>query len=185
MNASEIACGGGAMPEAPSGPKKPPITTAPMARLLAHYHSQLGAYNDAIRRLMATASPAQSAQLADLLMEELPADYGDKPTLVELIRRQNLRLGRHIKARSHELLMARAKDADGNPKKDPYGRSVGLSYTEILEVLAEEFPEASTSPACLRWYVVHMRDDANKEGKPWPDLPQVRPRSPAKKRKEA
>ncbi|MNV60020.1 hypothetical protein D3C71_1524700 [compost metagenome] len=79
--------------------------------------------------------------------------------------------------------MSRAKDESGADRKDRDGRSIGLSYADILDQLAIEFPEASTSPACLRWYVVHMRADATAEGLPWPDLPQVRPRSTAKKGK--
>lgn len=36
-------------------------------------------------------------------------------------------------------------------------RPVGYSFADILGAIHDEFPEASTSYACLRWYAVHMR----------------------------
>jgi hypothetical protein len=39
----------------------------------------------------------------------------------------------------------------------PNARSVGLPYKEIVEMIIEEFPEAQTTPACLRWYSVKAR----------------------------
>lgn len=41
--------------------------------------------------------------------------------------------------------------------KDDHGRDVGRTYASILEELHEQFPEAQTTVACLRWYAVHMR----------------------------
>jgi hypothetical protein len=38
------------------------------------------------------------------------------------------------------------------------GRSVGLSYDEILTRVREEFPDCNTSVACLRWYCVQLRE---------------------------
>lgn len=57
-------------------------------------------------------------------------------------------------------------------------RSVGLSYTEILRRLADEFPDAKTSVACLRWYAVKVRaGERYYEGY---QLPQRRPQERAK-----
>jgi hypothetical protein len=106
----------------------------------------------------------------------MPEELVIRASLIERIRRQNLRLGRHIKARGHELLKVKLAHPDGSLQlKD--GRTLGLTYTEILQILAREFPEASTTVACLRWYVVHIRGDARDEGLDWPDLPQIRPRA--------
>ena len=54
------------------------------------------------------------------------------------------------------------------------GRTVGLSYAHISEIVRALRPGARTSSACLRWYVGHSND-----GDPdfAADLPQVRPRS--------
>lgn len=57
-------------------------------------------------------------------------------------------------------------------------RSVGLSYAEILRRLADEFPDAKTSVACLRWYAVKVRTgERYYEGYV---LPQRRPQERAK-----
>lgn len=59
-------------------------------------------------------------------------------------------------------------------------RSVGLTYSEIVRLIHEEFPGCETSPACLRWYSVKMR--VGERGYEGHALPQRRPRSkPAKK----
>jgi hypothetical protein len=55
-------------------------------------------------------------------------------------------------------------------------RSVGLSYTEVMRRLREEFPAATTSIACLRWYCVHVRQGAYGDSIV---LPQRRPRQRA------
>lgn len=54
------------------------------------------------------------------------------------------------------------------------GRTVGLSYAHVFEVVRALHPGARTSSACLRWYVGRAND-----GDPdfAADLPQVRPRS--------
>jgi hypothetical protein len=41
---------------------------------------------------------------------------------------------------------------------DENQRKVGHSYEAILSKIKEQFPEAKTSIACLRWYAVHMRE---------------------------
>jgi hypothetical protein len=159
-------------------PSKPKPTPATYQQLWDHYHSQLDAYNSAVRETQ------DEKRHAELLMEPLQADGlgpETKEDLVELIRRQNHRLGRHIKARSHELLLEKLKADDGTLLLADGRYTVGHTYQAILDKLACEFPEASTSVACLRWYVVHMRSEARDEGKPWPDLPQKRPRSSKKK----
>ena len=97
-----------------------------------------------------------------------------KEEVIELIRKQNHRLKRHIRPRAEALLQEVVKTNEDN-------RTVGYSYAEILDILAVEFPEASTSAACLRWYVVHLWSEADEEGLPRPKMPQIRPRSVSKK----
>lgn len=189
---------GEAMPAVDSkSPKKPDITPATISELALHYNGQIEAYNAAMDLHVQTMTASAVVALGDYHMKpweldqcealDLLGDYDQLHTetkleLIELIRKQNHRLGRTIKARSIELLMSRAKNEDGSDVKDRDGRSIGLSYSDILAQLSVEFPESSTSPACLRWYVVHLRADATAEGLPWPDLPQVRPRSGAKRK---
>ena len=36
-------------------------------------------------------------------------------------------------------------------------RPVGFSFAEILDTVKQQFPDANTSYACLRWYAVHLR----------------------------
>ena len=58
-------------------------------------------------------------------------------------------------------------------------RSVGLPYLEIIRRIKEEFPEAQTSVACLRWYGVKARvEEFGYEGY---RLVQRRPRASGKK----
>lgn len=60
-------------------------------------------------------------------------------------------------------------------------RSVGLAYLEIIRRVKEEFPDADTSVACLRWYSVKVRDfKSHPEYSGW-KLPQRRPRATPKK----
>ena len=164
----------------PKGPKKPEPTSASLETLVAHYNSQVPAYNAAVEQLKATL-----AKVPDTLttMELLPETFGHndpeaaKQDVIERIRRQNRRLGRTVRRRALELLEMRIKGPDGLPMVDEDGRSIGLKYKEVLEIILKEFPEASTSIACLRWYVVHLRMEANDLGLPWPDLPQIRQRA--------
>lgn len=175
------------MTEDKKAPSKPKPTTAAVERLVAHYNSQLDAYNAAVSLL----PEGRHGELLMVGLDYQNTDEGEtvragevpvtKEELVELIRRQNHRLGRHIKARSHELLLEKLTNEDGTPLLSDGRYTVGHTYQAILDTLACEFPEASTSVACLRWYVVHMRSDARDEGAEWPDLPQKRPRSSAKK----
>ena len=55
------------------------------------------------------------------------------------------------------------------------GRTYGLDYAHVCEVVRALHPGARTSPACLRWYVGRAL-----EGDPGfaADLPRARPRSP-------
>lgn len=161
------------------GPKKPEPTSASLETLVDHYNSQVPAYNEAVGQL------AQGmAKVPDTLapMQVVSVDQVTKEQVIELVRRQNRRLGRTVRRRALELLEQRIKGPDGLPMTDEDGRSIGLKYKEVLGIIQQEFPEASTSVACLRWYVVHLRMDANDLGLPWPDLPQIRPRAkgPAK-----
>ena len=168
------------------GPKKPEITSASLETLVTHYNSQVPAYNEAVAKLAEGLS-----KVPDTLapMEVLTETFGhndpqaSKLEVIELIRRQNRRLGRTVRRRALELLEMRIKGPDGRPMTDEDGRSIGLKYKEVLGIIHEEFPEASTSVACLRWYVVHLRMDANDLGLPWPDLPQIRPRAKTAKEK--
>jgi hypothetical protein len=161
-------------------PSKPVPTTAPVEALVDHYNSQVDAYNAAVLAMDEKKRPETGLQEKVDVSDPTCVDV-HKPDIIELIRRQNHRLGRHIKARSHELLLEHVRGEDGEKVLKDGKYTTGRTYQEILDILATEFPEASTSVACLRWYVVHMRSDADDEGLPWPDLPQWRPRSPSKK----
>lgn len=157
-------------------PSKPKPSVASYETLLAAYNSQVPPYNAVVEKL----SAGMTIVPANLQPMLLIGDNTEPPTrewLIEALRRQNRRLGRTVRRRALELLEARVKGSDGRPMTDQDGRSIGLKYKEVLEIIQQEFPEASTSVACLRWYVVHLRMDANDEGKPWPDLPQIRPRA--------
>jgi hypothetical protein len=180
----------------PSKPKPTPTSTE---RLVEHYNSQVPAYNAAVSAMPEKKRPATGLQheahyvrAAGHEFVELTDCDGSIITrhdLILLIRRQNHRLKRHIKARSHELLFEKVREAteaevEGMERVEQAplllkdGKyTVGHPYSHILDVLAEEFPEASTTVACLRWYVVHIRGNANDEGLSWSDLPQYRPRS--------
>ena len=57
------------------------------------------------------------------------------------------------------------------------GRSIGFSYTDILNVILEQKPEAKTSLSCLRWYAAKIRVAAN--GYFEYKLPQLRVRNKA------
>lgn len=168
-------------------PCKPEPTSAPTERLVAHYNSQVEAHNAAVLRLdekRRADVPLQRPASCDgdliAIDEDGVPTYTDREGLIELIKRQNLRLGRHIKNRAHELLLHHVVDEDGRKLLKDGKYTVGYTYQQILEMLSDEFPECSTSAAALRWYVVHMRADADDQGLPWPPLPQVRPRSSAK-----
>lgn len=161
-------------------PGKPAETTATTQQLLDHYNSQVPLYNAKVAEKFA----GDEEKVAALAMEEIPFVelVVSREHLIERIRRQNLRLGRTIRERSHQLLLTKVKDADGGPVLKDGRYTTGMTYQAILEQLAVEFPEASTSVACLRWYNVHMKGDAMDEGLPFPDLPQYRPRSSARKK---
>lgn len=55
--------------------------------------------------------------------------------------------------------------------RDEDKRPYGYAYDEILDRIRVEFPEAKTTPACLRWYAVHMRE----RGEKVPNRPRVQP----------
>ncbi len=40
----------------------------------------------------------------------------------------------------------------------PRARTVGRPYADILAAVRREFPDATTSTACLRWYCVKVRE---------------------------
>lgn len=168
--------------EESKSPSKPVETSATTQELLDHHNSQVAPYNAVVREKFA----GDEERIAELLMDEIPCVelVVSRENLIERIRRQNLRLGRTIRERSHQLLLEKSPDetkSDGFARtKDGY--TVGLTYQRILEILGIEFPEASTSVACLRWYNVHMKGDAADEGLPFPDLPQYRPRSSSRKK---
>lgn len=162
------------------GPKKPEPTSASLERLVAHYNSQLDAYNKIVRELSAKMSPEKVPENLKVMEPVTEGHNLGRDHFIEAIRRQNRRIGRTVRRRALELLEARVKGTDGLPMTDVDGRSIGLKYKEVLDIIHKEFPEASTSVACLRWYVVHLRMDANDLGIPWPDLPQIRPREKSK-----
>lgn len=159
-------------------PGRPTPTQATTEELLAHHNSQVPAYNDAVRARFDDAN-----KVAMLLMDEIPCVelLVSREVLIERIRRQNLRLGRSIKQSSQDLLMVKTLDDGSAPILKDGRYSVGLTYQYILRMLEVQFPEASTTVACLRWYSVHLKCDAADEGLPYPNLPQYRPRSSAPK----
>lgn len=57
----------------------------------------------------------------------------------------------------------------------PNARSVGIPYLEIIDRIKQQFPEAQTSVACLRWYAVKVR--AEEFGYEGYRLAQRRPRA--------
>lgn len=165
--------------EEKKSPGKPAETTASTQQLLDHYNKQCPEYNALVREKF----QEDPDKIDGLLLEEIPTVelVVSRENLIERIKRQNLRLGRTVRERSHQLLLEKTRDGDGQFILNKDGYTTGLTYQRILEILAEEFPEGGTSVACLRWYNVHMKGDAADEGLPFPDLPQYRPRSSAKK----
>ena len=161
-------------------PKKPQPTTASLERLVAHYNSQVDAYNEIVCKLSAGMPPERVPENLKPLQPVIDGHNLGRDHFIEAIRRQNRRIGRTVRRRALELLEAKIKGPNGLPMTDADGRSIGLKYQEALDIIHDEFPEASTSVACLRWYVVHLRMDANDLGIPWPDLPQIRPRAKSK-----
>ena len=179
-------------------PSKPKPTAATTTQLAQHYNSQVDAYNAAVLEMPEKKRPETGLQSVAVSTGGDNVEVGGQPIdrkeLIALIRRQNHRLKRHIKARSLELLYEKVRETD--QETDDLERSdkdaplvlkdgkytVGHTYQHILSVLRDEFPECSTSVACLRWYVVHEREEAIDQGLPWPDIPHIRPRSSALKK---
>jgi hypothetical protein len=159
------------------GPKKPEPTSASLERLVECYNAQLPEYNAVVAKLSEGMAPEKVPANLQPMEVVVNGDNIGRDYFIEAIRRQNRRLGRTVRRRALELLEARVKGENGLPMTDVDGRSIGLKYKEVLDIIHGEFPEASTSVACLRWYVVHLRMDANDLGIPWPDLPQIRPRA--------
>jgi hypothetical protein len=177
-------------------PSKPTPTAATDEQLVRHYNSQVSAYNEAVLKMPEKKRPETGLQEPLNPNAKLFDDLGiTRKELVGLIRRQNHRLKRHIKARALELLYEKVTETSSQDGLEPADKknppvflkdgkyTVGHTYQHILGVLRDEFPEASTSVACLRWYVVHEREEAIDLGLPWPDLPHFRPRSSALKAK--
>jgi len=162
-------------------PKKPEPTQAPMEVLLKHYHDRLEAYNEATVAFCAE----RKIDAEERLLHPIDGSKVERADLVKMIRRQHVRLGDTIRERSIELLLVKKLDDEGNIVLDSDGRLVGLSYQEILDILAEEHPYASTSAACLRWYIVQVQEDVDDDGELMYEFPEYRPRSsPKRKRKE-
>lgn len=178
-------------------PAKPKPTAATTERLVEHYNSQVEAYNAAILEMPEKKRPETGLQVT-FTIDEMGIRTGTgavltRHELILLIRRQNHRLKRHVKKRALELLYEKVRETDEqtadlelSDKEMPLvlkdGKyTVGHTYQHILATILDEFPEASTSVACLRWYVVHEREEAIDQGLPWPDLPHFRPRSVAAK----
>ncbi|QNN99777.1 hypothetical protein P67b_00018 [Ruegeria phage Tedan] len=92
-----------------------------------------------------------------------------------------------IRERSLQLLCVVDYYEDKTKKSDPENRvtadhrnarSVGIPYTQVIETIKSEFPDANTSVACLRWYAVKVR--AEEFGYEGYRLCQRRPRFPGK-----
>ena len=157
-------------------PKKPEMTRAPMGVLVSHHNDRLNAYNEAT---VAFCSH-RKIDPADRLREPVD-ETADRDELVKAIRKMHVRLGDTIRDRSIQLLLEKVLDEKGDVKTDEDGRLVGMSYQEILDVLAVEHPYASTSAACLRWYIVQVADEVDEEGEPLYEFPEYRPRSKSRK----
>lgn len=61
--------------------------------------------------------------------------------------------GRTIREVAEGLLLEVVGERDG--------RKIGHTYEAILAKVLEEFPEADTTVACLRWYSVHLNREPN------------------------
>jgi predicted Zn-dependent protease len=155
-------------------PSKPIPTSATIEQLVAHYNSQLPDYNKALEAFLATATSTQASSQDRALQPIDDLASVIKDDVIELIRKQNHRLKRHIRPRAEALLQQVVSTNED-------GRTVGYSYADVLDILAQEFPECSTSAAALRWYVVHLWSEADDEGRPRPKMPQLRPRSVSRK----
>jgi len=92
-----------------------------------------------------------------------------------------------IRFRALELLCEELYFEDRNKKPDQSNRvnagsngarSVGIPYTDIVDMIIEDFPKADTSVACLRWYAVKVR--SSEFGYEGYRLAQRRPRSKKK-----
>lgn len=152
----------------PSAPKPTPVS---LEELVDHHNRQLPAFLAALaeRGLDAPAAP-EGLPIVRTEGGEWSVPDLTKGMVVDLIRKQNYRLGRFVRYRAIALLQeVVSTDADG--------RTVGRSYDDVLSVLRQEFPEGSTSAAALRWYVVHLWSEADDQGLPRPKMPQTRPRS--------
>lgn len=153
-------------------PKKPKPTQAPIEVLVTHHNDRLEAYN-ARTVAFCTARKIDPAEQTFVLATV----EDDREELIKRIRKMHVRLGDTIRDRSIQLLLEKVFDENGNVKTTEDGRLIGRSYQDILSVLAVEHPYASTSAACLRWYIVQLQDDVDDEGEPLYEFPEVRPRS--------
>lgn len=94
---------------------------------------------------------------------------GKKTDLIEKIKEvvKKARGSVTIKSVSVELLTATAF-------QDEQGRNIGYDYDTILAKVLEDFPDASTTVKCLRWYATHLNKD--------PDIKMpIRPRKKVEK----
>ena len=81
----------------------------------------------------------------DLLVEKV----------VEAMKQARAKRGaRTIREASEELLIAVAFTDDA-------GKPIGHPYDYILERVLEEFPDATTTVKCLRWYNTKLNSDPN------------------------
>lgn len=160
-------------------PKKPDLTSAPMEVLLAHYHSKLDAYNEATTAFCQARKIDPTPRLLGPVDETI-----DRAKLVKITRRMHVRLGDTIRDRAIQLLLEKKLDENGDVVLHE-GRLVGHSYDEILEILAAEHPYGSTSAACLRWYIVQVREDCDDDGELIYEFPEYRQRSTPKRRDDS
>lgn len=157
-------------------PKKPDITSAPMAVLVEHFNSRLDAYN------AATTAFCQARKIDPTPRLMAPVDESiSRELLVKMSRRLHVRLGDTIRDRAIQLLLEKKLDENGHALfKD--GQTVGHSYDEILEIINHEHPYGSTSAACLRWYIVQVQEDCDDDGELLYEFPEWRARSAPKRR---
>jgi hypothetical protein len=122
----------------------------------------------------ATEEPEETAETET---EETGAEETEVPTASRTIRAASLDLLCWVVY--FENKDDKASDENRVEKIHPRSRSVGLSYADVIAALQNEFPAASTTVACLRWYAVKVRGEA--QGYEGFTLVQRRPRVSPKK----
>lgn len=111
--------------------------------------STLWAQGSLVKYRQAEAEAAAAKKAEEELAKKASA-IEEKPAAVKPAAKEPKVKGPTIRSVAEGLLQTVvAHDADG--------RALSYSYEEILSKVKEQFPNAKTTIACLRWYGVHMR----------------------------